>query len=172
VVKVAGTNFQPDTRIFFDGLPAPVESVNSDGSFEVLPPPASGSYTATVVALNTSDPQSSLFVQATPITYTYASAGTPQITAAPEFLTPGQNTTVDIVAQNVNFVTGQVAIGFGTSDVQVKSVKVLSPNHVQVVAMSPVGQFVPTSSMTITNGLNVIAQALGYSILQPAPPSN
>jgi hypothetical protein len=51
-------------------------------------------------------------------------------------------------------------------------VKVLSPNHVQVVAMSPVGQFVPTSSMTITNGLNVIAQALGYSILQPAPPSN
>jgi hypothetical protein len=172
VVKVSGTNIQPDTRIFFDGLPAPVESVNSDGSFVVLPPPALGSYTATVVALNTSDAQSSLFLQATPLTYTYPSAGTPVITAAPQFLNPGEDTTVDIVTQNTNFIKDQVVIGFGTSDVQVKSVKVLSPTHVQVVANAPVGEFVPTSGMTITNGLGVMSQALGFPILPPAPASN
>lgn len=172
VVLVAGNNFQPDTRIFFDGLPAPVESVTSDGKFVVLPPPAPGSYTATVAALNTSDPQSSLFLEPTPFTYTYDPAGTPNITAAPQFLSPGEDTTVDIVTQNTNFVNGQVAVGFGTSDVQVKSVKVLSPTHVQVVATAPVGEFVPTSAMTITNGLSVMSQALGFPILQPAPQSN
>ena len=172
VVKVAGTNFQPDTRIFFDGLPAPVQSVTSEGQFVVTPPPAPGSYTTTVVALNTSDPQSSLFLQPTPLTYTYAAARTPLITAAPEYLTPGQDTTVDIVTQNTNFVDGQVAVGFGTSDVQVKSVKVLSSTHVQVVAAAPVGEFVPTSGMSITNGLSVMSQTLGFPILPPAPSSN
>jgi hypothetical protein len=172
VVKVAGTNLQPDTRIFFDGLPGTVESVTSDGQFVVLPPPAPGSYTSNVTALNTSDPQSSLFLQPTPVTYTYDPAGPPKITATPQFLDAGQDTTVDIVTQNTNFVDGQVAVGFGSSDVQVKQVKVLSPTHVQVVATSPAGDFVPTSSMTITNGLSVMSQALGFVILPPAPPSN
>lgn len=166
-VTVTGNNLQPDTRILFDGLPATILSITSDGKFVVAPPPAPSSYTAMVAALNTSDPQSSLFLQPTPLSYTYDSAGTPGVTASPQFLSPGENTTIDILAQNLSFVDGQVSVGFGTSDVQIQGVKVLDSKHIQVIASAPVGQYIATSSMTITNGLTVLSHILGFFIQQP-----
>jgi hypothetical protein len=171
LVAIGGSNLQPDTRIYFDGEQATVVGATPDGRWLVSPPPASGSYTATVVALNTSDAQSSLYAQS-PETYTYDPVfGSPLLTVSPQFLTPGVDTAVDVVGQTTNFVEGQVAVGFGTSDVLVKRVQVLSPTHLVVTATAPAGNFVPTSAINVTSGLRVMSQSQGTPVVAQAAPS-
>jgi hypothetical protein len=160
-VLVYGTTFDSNTRIFFDGLPGVIQGVQPDGSLLVTPPPAPGSYTATVVALN-SDGQSSLFLQAVPPTYTYDAAATPSLVVSPSVLTPGADTTVAITGANTNFIDGQTLVGFGTSDVVVKQVTVQSPTQISVV-VTP-NALVPTSKISVTTGLGIISQALGFQI--------
>ena len=90
-VAIYGSGFKADTRIFFDGQAGVIEGVQSDGSLLVTPPPAPGSYTANVVALN-DDGQSSSFIQPTPATYTYNPASVPSLTVMPSILPPTGST--------------------------------------------------------------------------------
>ena len=165
-LSITGTNFQPDTRVFFDGMAAVIEQTNSDGSLVVLPPQAPGGYTANVVALN-SDGQSSLFLQANPVTYTYDPSDVPSLTVSPTFLAPGGDVTVDVVGTATNFVDGQTVVGFGTSDVTIKKVTVLSPTHLSAVVTPNV--FVSTTGINITTGLRLISQSLGNQIIVTTP---
>ena len=166
VLSIGGTGLLSDTRILFDGVPGTVAGLGSDGHLLVIPPPAPGSYTSVVVALN-SDGQSSLFVQAAlPPTYTYDPAPVATVTASPAFLTPGVDTVVDIVTTNTNF-DQQTVVGFGTTDVAVKRIQVVSPTHLLVTATAPGGIIIPTSGLNITNGLRVLSQSLGFPILAP-----
>src|SRR5258708_36264683 len=165
-LAIAGTNFAPDTRIFFDGMAAVIEQVNSDGSLVVLPPQAPGGYTPNVLARN-SDGQTSLFLQVNPVTYTYDPADLPSLTVSPTFLAPGGDITVDVIGTATSFVDGQTVVGFGTSDVTIKKVTVLSPTHLSAVVTPNV--FVPTSSINITTGLRLISQSLGNQITVTTP---
>lgn len=176
-VVIAGTNFDQTTRMLFDGLPGVIETVNADGSLLVTPPPATGAYTATVAALN-SDGQSSLFLTQTPPTFTYDAAPAPSLVVSPSVLTPGADVTVSVVGTSTNFIDPNTNlvngsfVGFGTSDVVVKQVTVLSPTQLRVV----VTPYVPlsTNMISITTGLGIISQALGYQVVatDPQPSSN
>jgi hypothetical protein len=74
---------------------------------------------------------------------------------------------VDVVGANTNFVAGQTVVGFGTSDVVVNQVTVLSPNHLSVQVTPNVT--VATSGINVTTGLGVISQALGNQITTANP---
>jgi hypothetical protein len=170
VVLIAGSGFFPDsmtnTSILFDGLPGVIQGSTKDGALIVTPPPAQGHYTATVEALN-SDGQSSLFLNPAPPTFTYDAGGIPSLTVSPKQLSAGNDVTVDIIGANTRFIDGQTTVGFGTSDVVVKQVKVLSPTHLSVVVTPNVT--VPTSGISVTTGLEVISQALGNKITTVNP---
>lgn len=170
VVLVAGTGFFPDqntsTRVLFDGLPGVIQGVAKDGRLIVTPPPAPGGYQATVVVLN-SDGQSSLFLNPVPAIYTYDSRGAASLTVTPKVLVPGGDVTVDIVGVNTNFADGQTSVGFGTSDVVIKQVKVLSSTHLSVQVTPHVA--VSTSGINVTTGIGVVSQALGNKITTASP---
>jgi hypothetical protein len=91
----------------------------------------------------------------------------PSLTVTPETLVAGNATTVDVVGTNTNFVAGQTIVGFGTSDVVVNQVTVLSPNHLSVQVTPNVT--VATSGINVTTGLGVISQALGNQITTANP---
>jgi len=168
-VLVRGTSFFPSkitTSILFDGLEGVIQAINKDASLLVTPPPASGRYTASVVAVN-SDGQSSLYLNPNPPTYTYDAAGAPSLTVTPQVLVAGSDTTVDIVGANTNFLDSQTLVGFGTSDVVVKQVTVLSPTHVTVSVHPNVT--VSTKNVNVTTGLAVVSQALGNKVTTAAP---
>jgi hypothetical protein len=165
-VVVAGTTFLADTIVLFDGLPGVIESVQADGSLLVTPPQAPGGYTATVVALN-SDGQSSLFLGA-PQTYTYDPAGTPSLIVTPPALAPNAQTTVTVTGTNTNFIDGITSVGFGTSDVVVEQVTVQSPTQLTVV-VSTANANVPANAISVTTGINVISQALGFQVIGADP---
>ncbi|MBZ5609401.1 MAG: matrixin family metalloprotease [Acidobacteriia bacterium] len=167
-VVVAGSSITGSTRILFDGLAGVIQTVRDDGSLVVTPPQAPGSYVAPVVALNP-DGQSSLFLQSTPPTFTYDATGAQaSVVVSPSVLAPGVDTTVTITGAGTNFIDGLTQVGFGTSDVVVKQVTVQSPTQMSFVVGA--NSLVPTSRITITTGLRIISQALGYQVVTTDSP--
>jgi hypothetical protein len=67
-----------------------------------------------------------------------------------------------VVGVNTSFIAGQTTVGFGTSDVVVTEVTVLSPTRLSVQVTPNVT--VPTSGINVTTGLSVISQALGNNV--------
>ena len=128
LVTVSGTNLGTSSRILFDGAPATILNVNSNGSLTVTPPPAASGYTANVEALNP-DGQSSeqTLGSAAPAQFTYGGPASPSFSVSPATVTAGTDTMVRITGYNTNFVMRQMAIGFGSSDVLVKQIWVVSP---------------------------------------------
>ena len=115
-----------------------------------------------MVALN-SDGQSSLFLAPVPPTFTYDPMSAPSLTVMPSALTPGADVTVDVQGVNTNFLEGPTRVGFGTSDVLVKQITVLSPTHLTALVTPNVS--ISTGGITVTTGLEIISQALGHQIM-------
>jgi uncharacterized protein (TIGR03437 family) len=171
-VTITGTNFGPDSRVFFDGLQA--TGTFSGNSFNVTPPPGSSGQISTVTVFN-SDGQNSMFLQQqNPPTYTYPAAGTPFININPTVLTAGTSpigfsSMVDITGVNTNFVSGQTSVGFGTSDVSVSNVWVLSPTHLIANVMVAPNAVIGASEVSVISGFQVAAQPFGFQIQAWSP---
>ena len=164
-LTIGGAGLTPDSRIFFDGLEAaliaPFAATDSGNGFiTVLPPDGAGSQTSTITAFE-ADGQNSMFLQsASPVVYSYPAANAPQITSVtPPALAAGAASEIDITTTNTNFISGQVTLGFGTSDISVRRVWVLSPTHL-------VANIVVTNNATPgPASVNVIS---GFQVLPPA----
>jgi hypothetical protein len=175
-VTVTGTGFGPDSTVYFDSLPASVTvngcqaGTSGDCPITVTPPSGSSGQTADVTVSN-GDGQSSLFLQFSSIpAYNYPAAGTPQLqSVSPLSLQAGGEAMVDISAVNTNFVDGQVTVGFGTSDITVNRVWVLSPTHLWVNVMVASGAALGSSEVSVISGFQVMTQ-FGLQIV-PANPA-
>jgi hypothetical protein len=118
-----------------------------------------------VTALNPDGQSSNFMLTGAPPYYVYDSSDAGSVAVSPSSLSPGDNV-VDVVGTNTNFVPGQVAVGFGSSDAVVNSVTVLSPTHLSVdVTMNP-NAFIPTTAINVTSGLALIAQSQGSQVTQ------
>jgi hypothetical protein len=162
-VAIAGQQFTPTTQVLFDGLPAVIQSQSSN-MLIVTPPPAPAGYTAAVAAFNI-DGQSSLFLNPTAPTYTYAASPVPtnpSLVVSPSVIPAGGSVTVEVRGINTNFTEGVTTVGFGTSDVQVNQVNVLSATRLTAVVSPAVT--IATAGITVTTGLEVVSQALGSQI--------
>jgi hypothetical protein len=172
-VSVFGLNLANDTRVLFDGVEAPVRSAEDQGSgltrLVVTSPAAPPGYRSVVTALN-SDGQSSLFLQNdAPPAYTYAAepALPLGVTLAPNMLPSGSEATIQIDGQNTQFTEGQVAVGFGSPDVTVRRVWVVSPNRLLVnVAVAPASQ-PALYNLSIASGLNLFSASGAFVSMGP-----
>ena len=171
-VFIAGLQFMPNTQILFDGVPAVVESQSSNSltRHSAAAPPG---YTASIAALNP-DGQSSLFYKPAAPTFTYASpagsavtAAGPSLVVSPSVIPAGGSVTLTIQGTGTNFTPGVTTVGFGTSDVLVTQVNVISPTQL-TVNVTP-NATVSSANITITTGLEVISQALGSPITATDP---
>jgi uncharacterized protein (TIGR03437 family) len=170
VVTVSGSNFSPDTRILFDGEAATVLSRDAEaGTIVVAPPPAPLGYAARIVALN-SDGQSSLFADAAPATYTYDYGPTeaPVIALSANALAAGTEAMIEISATNMTFVSGQTRVGFGSSDVVVKDLWVVSPTlaraNVYVMPNAPQA----LTLVSLVSGFQMASLPSGFHVQAPA----
>jgi len=170
-LTIGGAGLTPDSRIFFDGVEAPLVTPFTatdpiNGFITVLPPDGSSSQNSTITAFE-ADGQNSMFLQsANPVVYSYpASSNAPQITnVAPAALAAGFNADgmasgIDITTANTNFISGQVTLGFGTSDISVRRVWVLSPTHLVADVV------VANNATPGPAAVNVIS---GFQVLPPA----
>jgi hypothetical protein len=162
---ISGSNFDSGTRIFFDGVEAPIVERSQDGALVVTPPTAPGGHRANVVALN-SDGQSSLFTQPDAgSAYLYDPAEAPLVWVTPSALAAGSETMVEITGVNTSFTSGQTVIGFGTSDIAVRRVWVVAPDRILAnVSVAPSAASTSTT-LTVATGLRLATIPFGFQIM-------
>ncbi len=172
---VSGSAFGPDSRVFFDGLQA-AQTATASGSITVTPSSGANNQTASVTVFN-SDGQNSTFFGPPP-TYAYGFAA-PQFgsisfpslpaSAGP----PGTLIMVDITGVNTNFVDGQVTLGFGTADVSVRRVWVLSPTHLVANVVVAPNAAPGMYELSAISGFQAIARPSTFQVqlANPALPS-
>jgi uncharacterized protein (TIGR03437 family) len=177
-VTVAAAGLTPDSRIFFDGLQAAVTTPfaatdATDGAITVMPPQGASGQNATVTVF-TADNQNSMLVQsANPVTFPYPVANAPQInTINPPALPAGFNVDgtsamVDIASANTNFVAGQVTVGFGTSDIAVRRVWVLSPTHLVADVVVANNASIGAWPVNVISGFQVAEQPAAFQVQPP-----
>ncbi len=171
-VVVTGSNFASDSQVYFDGLPA-ASNVTDSSHATATPPPGMSGQTAVLTVFN-SDGQNSMFLGATPVpAYTYPVTGSapaaPKVTFSPDTLPAGARALVDITGTNISFANGLTSVGFGSSDVLVRRVWVLSPTHALVnVQVAPNAQL-GASSASVTSGFQVFSQPAAFQITAADP---
>jgi uncharacterized protein (TIGR03437 family) len=177
-LTIAGTNLGPDSRVYFDAMQAiqgPFNGNQAAGSITVTPPQGASGQVATVTVYN-SDGQNSLILNSTnpaittaaPPTYTYPSLGGAQLlSVTPASLPAGSSAAVDITTTGTNFVDGQVSVGFGSDDVTVRRVWVLSPTHLIANVVVAPNAALGFSELSIASGMQVASQQNGFQV-QPA----
>ncbi|MBI5085713.1 MAG: matrixin family metalloprotease [Acidobacteria bacterium] len=159
-----GASLSTATQVWVDGVAAKVRSAQ-DGQLTVALPPAAPGYRGVLAALNP-DGQSSLFVHGNNSpAWTYEASELPQISISPAALPAGSETMVELTGTGTAFDQWTPSLAFGSSDITVRQVWVLSPTRaVAAVSVSPVAQLGSAYS-TISYGLQVNATAAGFQVL-------
>jgi hypothetical protein len=168
-IAIAGQQFTSSTQVWFDGFPGTIQS-QSNNLLIVTPPPAPPGYTAPVAAFNSDGQSSLLFLTQgqTPPMYTFGSAATPSVSGNPSVIVrpgvipAGGAVTLDVEGSGTNFQAGVTAVGFGTSDVTVGQVNVISSTHL-TVSVTP-NVTISSADITITTGLEVVSQAVNSQV--------
>jgi uncharacterized protein (TIGR03437 family) len=158
-----------DSRVYFDSLPAVIRSftgADSAGSLTVTPPVGFSGQVAAVTVYN-SDGQNSTFAQPVPPSYSYGFAGAPAFlfNSSTNTLPAGTSAMIDITGSNTQFVDGQTTVGVGSSDITVRRVWVLSPNHLWAdVAVAP-NAAAGAYTATVLTGFQLAPQQFAFQVL-------
>jgi len=167
-VAVIGSGMALDSKVYFDSLPGVTRSFggnDSAGLLVVVPPVGFSGQSAAVVVYN-SDGQNSTFLQPAPPTYSISSPGSPSLVfnSQTNSLPAGVSAMIDITGNNTQFVDGQTTLGFGTSDISVKKVWVLSPNHLWAnVNVAP--NAAPSAyTATVMTGFQLAPQSFAFQV--------
>lgn len=175
-VTVTGTGLGPDSTVYFDSLPASVTTSSCSGitsaecTITVTPPSGASGQTSDITVFN-ADGQDSTFLQSANLpVYSYPATSAPQLqTVNPPSLGAGGEAMVDITASNTSFVAGQVTVGFGTSDITVTGVWVISPTHVVANVVVAPGATPGAWEISMISGFQVMTQPLGIQIVAANP---
>jgi uncharacterized protein (TIGR03437 family) len=175
---IAGTNFGGDSLVYFDGVPAARSGVLSgnevQGSLNVLAPAGASGQVSQIIVYNSDGQNSTFGAWDSPPTFTYPSvfpsAGTAQIQSlSVSSLPAGTTAMVDITTQNTAFIDGEVSVGFGSGDITVQRVWVLSPTrllaNITVAANAGAG----SSEFSVISGFQVIAQHNAFQVMPGNP---
>lgn len=179
MAQITGSGFTNGSRVLVDGEQAAVRAIDENaGTILFAPPTAPTGHVGRIIVLNP-DGQSSLFVNpGSPLQLPYTESEASSFSIGPAVIQPGTESVLDINAPAAHFQTGRVNVGFGSSDIQVRAISVLSPTHMLVsVAASPLvasGNFTVTvqsglSHMQARGTLTVqaVSANFGRSALQP-----
>jgi len=169
-VTVTGSRFATDSRVFFDGAPAATQGTDGQSFLTVLPPPGYSGQNASVIIYN-SDGQNSTFYQSQPAPlYSYPTTGSAVINVDTVSLPANVSSVVNVNAVNMQFLDGQVTLGFGTSDISVRRVWVQSPTHLIANVVIAPGAAINPSEISVISGFQTVWQA-NFFYPQPANPS-
>jgi hypothetical protein len=159
---VFGRNLRGDSRYYFDGIRASVAGSDSLGNPILnIPPGIRG--TRSAIAVYNSDGMNSLFVQTAP-THLFETGDSGFLNLRTAAIPAGSESIVEIEGVGTSFTDGLTAVGFGTSDIQVRKLWVPSSNRLLAnVWVAPEAAIGPVS-VNITSGFQVVTAPLALTI--------
>ncbi len=163
VVFVAGTNFDADTQILFNGVSAPIRNFDTTNqSMTVVPPTGNPGEQARVVALNR-DGQSSLFIQQPPI-YEFEAGESFGFVVSPSSLPAGSEAVVEVIGNGSAFSQAYTSVAFGSSAIQVRRIFVTGPNRMLVNVAVAANATPGFGTVSVLNGLRLASLPGGLQI--------
>jgi hypothetical protein len=169
-VTITGTNWVSNTLLYFDGLPSSIRSLDPIAGAVVVPPPGANNQQAVLTAYNPDGQNSQLVQSASPVTYSYGSAPTPAVSSiSPSSLPAGAEASIDITGSGFTFTPGLTTVGFGTSDILVQNVFILSPNHLQVDVLISPNAALSNPDVSVIAGFQVATAPAGFQITAQVP---
>ena len=157
VWSVHGINFNPQSTVYFDGLPGEVVAIDAEGNeIQARPPPAPPGHRAIVTVYNPDGQSSALTLPDGNITLSYTGGGAASLTMTPTYIHAGTDHVVEIRGEGVHFVPGETVVGFGASDVVARYVDVLSPTHLRAAVTVPPESTSGSYLVSVTSGLSVM----------------
>lgn len=167
VVLLEGTGLSPATSVLFDGARGETLGVEeASGRLRVLPPAGNPGERTRIVAVNP-DRQSSLFWDRNPldISYEFPQASAPAIEASLTRLNAGSEALLDIRGTNTRFESGRTSLSFGSADIAVRRLWVLSPTRILANVIVNWAAQPTTASIAVQSGLQVARRQLDFQIL-------
>jgi len=170
-LSIAGDNWAADTLLYFDGLPSSIVALNPKAGIAIVqPPPGANNQQATLSAYNSDGQNSQLPQTGSPTTYSYGPQLTPAIVSmTPTSLPAGAEASIDIVGSGFTFTPGLTTVGFGTSDIAVRNIFVLAPNHIQVDVSVSSNAALSTPDVSVISGFQLATAPAAFQIT-PANP--
>ncbi len=141
------------------------------GAALVSPPVGSSGQQATVTVYNPDGQNSQMVQSSAPVIWSYGNLPTPVITAVTpsSSLPAGTEAMIDITGSNLSFAQGSTTVGFGTSDVLVRHVFVLSPNHLQVDVSVSANAALSNPDVSVFSGFQMATAPGALHISAPVP---
>jgi uncharacterized protein (TIGR03437 family) len=87
----------------------------------------------------------------------------------PQTVAAGTDTLVQITGYNTNFVNGQMAVGFGSSDITVERVWVVSPSQLFVNVVVNPGAFAQSTTVSVISGLQLSTLSAAFAVTAVIP---
>ncbi len=170
-VTVRGANWASDSQIYFDGLPSAIASLDANGGVAIVVPPTGANGQNATVSVFNSDGQNSQFVQsAAPVRYSYGASAAPTIAAIlPASLPAGSEATVELDTTGLSFGAGQIAVGFGTSDITVRRVFGAGPNRLLVDVSVAAAAALSSPQVSVFAGFQLATTQSGFQITPAVP---
>jgi uncharacterized protein (TIGR03437 family) len=82
----------------------------------------------------------------------------------PATVTAGTDSMIEILGYNTDFIDGETAVGFGSSDITVQRVWVVGPGHLLLnIAVNPAAQ-PQTTSISVASGLELATPTGGFQV--------
>jgi hypothetical protein len=163
-VVVSGSNFDANSRVMVDGEFALVRGVEGTTQITAGAPAAPTGHVARVLVLN-ADGQTSLFGQAEiPAQLPYTEADASAFTVTPNAIQPGTESVLEINAPGARFAAGRVQLGFGTADVVVRALQVVSPTRLRVSVVAAARAEAGPLTVTLVSGLNHLQLRGGFQV--------
>ena len=167
-VTISGAGLVVGTRVLFDGASAAIRRT-LDGTVTVVPPPALPAAGASVVALSPSGLDSSSFAPAAaPPVYSYATNSTPAIQVTPSAVARVSDAVLDLTGTNVNFAVSGLQLGFGTSDIVVRHIWLISSQHAKVAISVASAAQQGLTTLTLSAGLQLVESSMSFHITEPS----
>jgi uncharacterized protein (TIGR03437 family) len=166
-LAISGLNLSANTTVTFGGVPAAVRSYDEAARRLTVTPPAGYAGQPIPVAAFNSDGQSNLFVQNAPF-YTYE--GEPAALPAANFtsLAAGAESVIEITG--AGFLDGQTVFGFGTPDIAIRRLWVLSPTRaIANVVVSPAAA-AGAYTVSVLNGLRLTSLPAAVQVTNARTP--
>ena len=166
---VGGSGLSGETRILVDGVAAITRGYDEAAQrLTVAVPSAPNGHRAALVGLNP-DGQSSLFLTGNnPLSVNLEGGAEGIFVANPGGLAAGTEAMLEITGVNTNFVEGQVAVGFGSSDIVVRRVWVTAGNRVVANVLVAANAVPGVVNVTLISGLQQLPVA-AFVILAANP---
>ena len=170
-VAVNGSMLAVDSRVYFDSLPAVTRNftgADNAGTLTVTPPVGFSGQVAAVTVYN-SDGQNSTFAQPVPPQFAYGPAAVAGVPVQLLHQRAARGHVVDDRyhrASNTQFVDGQTTVGVGSSDITVRRVWVLSPNHLWANVVVAPNAAPGAYTATVLTGFQLAPQQFAFQVLR------